>query len=150
MAGLISKSTAFLFSKPQKGEPTIIRQRNAASLGPYDIKMLIESSLDKDKAEEIITVPLTDQSALADYMIIATGTSSRHVNALATKIREKLHKNGITEVNIEGLSQGDWVVIDAGDVIVHLFRPEVRAFYNIEKMWCAHPAFDVISTQIQA
>ncbi len=73
--------------------------------------------------------------ALADYMIVASGTSSRHVQALAEKVKHKLEMKGIKGVVIEGIPQCDWVAIDAGDVIVHLFRPEVREFYNIEKMW---------------
>lgn len=107
--------------------------------------------MDSGKAEDIITIPLTDQSALADYMIIASGTSSRHVNALSTTLKELLHARGIKEIITEGMTQSDWVIIDAGDVIIHLFRPEVREFYNIEKMWVApHPAFDVVTDQIQA
>ena len=79
-------------------------------------------------------------------MIIASGTSSRHVNALARKLKERLQLKNIKGINIEGLAQCDWVVMDAGDVIIHLFRPEVREFYNIEKMWCAQPALDVVSS----
>lgn len=78
-------------------------------------------------------------------MIIASGTSSRHVNAMAEKLRDRLNLRGIKDVKIEGMSQSDWVAIDAGDIIVHLFRPEVREFYNIEKMWCTYQPFDVIS-----
>ncbi len=97
---------------------------------------MIEGSLDADKAFDIISTNLSHISAIADYMIIASGTSSRHINSLAQKLKEKLHAKGIKPINIEGLSQCDWVVMDAGDVIVHLFRPEVREFYSIEKMWC--------------
>lgn len=91
--------------------------------------------MDADKAEDITTIDLNDQTGLADYMIVASGTSSRHVNALAQRLKQRFDLNGIKGVRIEGLSQSDWVIIDAGDVIVHLFRPEVREFYNIEKMW---------------
>lgn len=86
---------------------------------------------------------------MADYMIIASGTSSRHVSGLASKLKERLSARGIKGVRIEGLGQSDWVVIDAGDVIVHLFRPEVRGFYNLEKMWCTQQPFDVIGDQAQ-
>ncbi len=72
-------------------------------------------------------------------MIIASGTSSRHVNGLTRRLKENLHANGVKGISIEGADQCDWVVLDAGDVIVHLFRPEVREFYNIEKMWCERP-----------
>ena len=84
-------------------------------------------------------------------MIIASGTSSRHVHALADKLKERLHAKGVKNIRTEGLSQSDWVVMDAGDVIIHLFRPEVREFYNIEKMWCiTQPSLDLITDKIQA
>ena len=83
-------------------------------------------------------------------MIVASGTSSRHVNALADKILNKLALHGIKSVTVEGKDRSDWVAIDAGDVIVHLFRPEVRDFYNIEKMWSAFQPFEVVSEQLQA
>lgn len=114
--------------------------------GPEETKALIENSLDLDKAEDIVCVDLSEDSALADYMIIASGTSSRHVSALARKLKERLNLKNIKDVHIEGLSQCDWVVIDAGDIIVHLFRPEVREFYNIERMWCSDPHFDIVPT----
>ena len=104
-------------------------------------------SLDADKAQDIITINLDDpstSSALGDYMVIASGTSSRHVSALADRIKKHLDARGIKGVSIEGLNSCDWVIMDAGDVIVHLFRPEVREFYNIEKMWCAYQSFDVV------
>ena len=107
-------------------------------------------SLDGDKAEEIVCIDLSDKTALSDYMIIASGTSSRHVNALANKLKERLHKLNVKDIRLEGLSQSDWVVMDAGDVIVHLFRPEVREFYSIEKMWSTPHQFDVVTDQIQA
>ena len=102
---------------------------------PDDIKTLIEQSLDADKADDITTINLAGQSALADYIIIASGTSSRHVAGMAEKLKDRLNTRGIKRVKMEGRAQSDWVAIDAGDVIVHLFRPEVREFYNLEKMW---------------
>ncbi len=105
------------------------------AISPDQMKQIIEESLDSDKALDIISIPLANVSAIADYMIIASGTSSRHVNALARKLKENLQSNGVKGIAIEGDTQCDWVVMDAGDVIVHLFRPEVREFYNIEKMW---------------
>lgn len=80
---------------------------------------------------------MDEESAIADYMIVASGTSSRHVAAIAEKLKDRLAARGVSNIRIEGLTQSDWVVLDAGDIIVHLFRPEVREFYNIEKMWCA-------------
>ncbi len=99
------------------------------------LRDLIIDSLDNDKAEDIELIDLKGQSALADYMVIASGRSSRQVVATAEKLKEKLHLNGLKTVRTEGMAQGNWVVVDAGDIIVHLFRPEVREFYNIEKMW---------------
>lgn len=119
-------------------------------MSPQELKNLIEKSLDADKAFDIITIALDDQTALADYMIIASGTSSRHVSALAEKLRDRLTVRGQKDIRIEGLSQSDWVAIDAGDVIVHLFRPEVRSFYNMEKMWCAYQDFERIGDQVPA
>lgn len=106
--------------------------------------------MDADKAEDIVSIPLNDQIGLADYMIVASGTSSRHVNALTDKILKRLALKGVQGVCVEGQSRADWVVIDAGDVIVHLFRPEVRSFYNIEKMWSAFQPFEVVQGQISA
>jgi len=107
------------------------------------LKDLIIATLDADKAEDIETIPLHDQSALADYMIIATGRSSRQVAGLADKLIDKLTEHGYKNIRIEGQRQADWIVVDAHDVIIHLFRPEVRAFYNIEKMWRGAHLFPV-------
>ena len=92
------------------------------------------ASLDDDKAADVLTIPLEGKSTIADYMVIATGTSSRQVSAMADHVIKALKDQNI-QPSCEGLSQGDWVLIDAGDLIVHLFRPEVREFYNIEKIW---------------
>lgn len=102
---------------------------------PETLKSLIEQSLDADKAEQIQTIDLKGQTDIADYMIVASGTSTRHVGALAEKIQERLKARGYGDVRAEGLTDCNWVVVDAGDVIVHIFRPEVREYYNIEKMW---------------
>ena len=83
-------------------------------------------------------------------MIIASGTSSRHVSALAKKVKERLNLKNVKDIHVEGLSQSDWVVMDAGDVIIHIFRPEVREFYSIEKMWCANQGLDVVTNNIPA
>jgi ribosome-associated protein len=114
------------------------------------LKDLIARSLDADKAEDIVTIELDDQTGLADYMVIASGTSSRHVNALASKLKDRLAARGVKDLQIEGLAQSDWVAIDAGDIVVHLFRPEVRSFYNMEKMWGAFQPFDVVGEPVQA
>ncbi|MCR6629040.1 MAG: ribosome silencing factor [Magnetospirillum sp.] len=95
---------------------------------------LVVASLDGDKAEDIVVVDLRGKSSIADHMVIATGTSSRQVGAMADHLTRKLKEAG-QHVAAEGLPQCDWVLIDGGDIIVHLFRPEVRSFYNLEKMW---------------
>jgi ribosome-associated protein len=114
------------------------------------MKTLIEQSLDADKAEDIVTIQLDDQGGLADYMIVASGTSSRHVSALADKLMYRLSLKGVKNMKAEGLNQSDWVAIDAGDVIVHIFRPEVRSFYNLEKMWGSFPVLEVVPNQMPA
>jgi ribosome-associated protein len=106
---------------------------------PSVLKDLIVASLDSDKALDIEVIDLTDQSALADYMVVASGTSSRQVVAMAEKLEERLKARGHRYFHTEGTTEGNWVVCDAGDIIVHLFRPEVRAFYNIEEMWRMAP-----------
>ena len=95
----------------------------------------ILSSLDDDKAEDIVTIDLTGRSSLCDAIVIATGRSVRHVASLAENLARRLKEIGMGGVRVEGLTQGDWVLIDAGDVIVHLFRAEVREYYDLEGMW---------------
>ncbi len=95
----------------------------------------VERSLDGDKANDVTVIDLSGKSSIADYLVVASGTSNRHVGAIAEHLRDALKKMGIKPIAIEGMPQCDWVLVDGGDVIVHLFRPEVREFYNIEKMW---------------
>ncbi len=92
-------------------------------------------SLDDSKAEDIVAIDLKGKSALADHMVIVSGRSHRHVTAVADHLLRDLKEAGHGNAKVEGLQNGDWVLIDTGDIIVHIFRPEVRAFYNIEKMW---------------
>jgi ribosome-associated protein len=99
------------------------------------VQRIAVSSLEDDKAEDITVIDLAGKTSISDFMVIATGRSNRHVAALAQHLVERLKKRGLVPLSVEGLAQSDWVLIDAGDVIVHLFRPEVRAFYNLEKMW---------------
>lgn len=96
---------------------------------------MIAKILDDNKAEEIVTLDLAAKCSFADFMVVASGRSQRHVAALADHVADALRKTGRPALNIEGKDSADWVLIDAGDVVVHLFRPEVREFYNIEKMW---------------
>lgn len=103
---------------------------------PEFIRDIILKTLDENKAEDIVTIPLKGKSAIADYMVIASGRSARHVVGLSNNISESLAKDAQTKIRFEGKDNGDWVLGDTGDIIVHLFRPEVREFYNIEKIWC--------------
>ncbi|MDQ3483355.1 MAG: ribosome silencing factor [Pseudomonadota bacterium] len=96
---------------------------------------LVLQSLDDDQAVEIVSIPLEGKSNIADHMVIASGRSTRQVASMATKLAERIKQTFGKTVRIEGLPAADWVLIDANDVIVHLFRPEVRSFYNLERMW---------------
>ncbi|MEE4289778.1 MAG: ribosome silencing factor [Erythrobacter sp.] len=96
---------------------------------------LVLAQLDDDQAVEVVSIPLEGKSSVADYMVIASGRSTRQVAAIAQKLAERVKQEGHGPVRIEGLPAADWVLIDAGDVVVHLFRPEVRSFYNLERMW---------------
>jgi ribosome-associated protein len=91
--------------------------------------------LDEAKAENVVTIDIKEKSSLGDYMVIASGRSDRHVGAVAEQVQRKLKEEGHGKARIEGQTHCDWVVIDIGDIIVHVFRPEVREFYNLEKMW---------------
>ena len=101
------------------------------------LNLIAEETLDNGKAINIISIPLSGKSSIADYMIIASGTSARHVSALADQLNKKIKKAGYSIFSIQGQSESNWILVDAGDVIIHLFRPEVREFYNLEKMWLA-------------
>lgn len=107
----------------------------SAASGRSPLLDLVLHQLDEDQAQEVVTIPLEGKSSIADYMIIATGRSTRQVAAMANKLAERIKKEGKGSARIEGLPAADWVLIDAGDVVVHLFRPEVRSFYNLERMW---------------
>jgi len=104
---------------------------------------LILTRLEDSKAFDAVSIDLKGKTSLADFMVVASGSSNRHVASIADHLTEALEKAGVTRVRVEGMPHCDWVLIDAGDVIVHVFRPEVREFYNIEKMWSrARPAAD--------
>jgi len=112
-----------------------ITRRTKTPPSPKKVLQAVKSSLQDDKAEAIVVIELDGKSSIADYMVIASGRSQRHVAATAEHLIQRLKAEGVRPVPSEGLGQGDWVLIDGGDVIVHLFRPEVREFYNLEKMW---------------
>ena len=111
------------------------KTRSAATDASDTILSLILKSLDDDKAEDIVQIDLRGKSAVADHMIVASGRSSRQVQSIAEKMADRLKTTLGRTARTEGKDQGDWVLVDAGDVIVHLFRPEVREFYQLEKMW---------------
>ena len=100
-----------------------------------DLHKLVLKSLDDDQAQEVVSIPLAGKSNIADHMVIASGRSTRQVASMAVKLADKIKERFGRSVRIEGLPAADWVLIDADDVIVHLFRPEVRTFYNLERMW---------------
>ena len=100
-----------------------------------DLKNLILKTLDSNKALDIISIDLKNKSSMADYMIIASGTSSRHIQALSEMVLEKLKTNGVKNSKIEGKESGDWKLVDGIDLIVHIFHPDKRKFYELEKIW---------------
>ena len=119
-------------------EPDTTPASATAAKVPEEVARLHElvlKSLDDDQAVEVISIPLAGKSSIADHMVIASGRSSRQVASMATKLADKIKQQFGRIVRIEGLPVADWVLIDADDVIVHLFRPEVRTFYNLERMW---------------
>ncbi|ETA70520.1 ribosome silencing factor [Candidatus Pelagibacter ubique] len=100
-----------------------------------DLKEIVINTLDLNKAEDIVTIELKDKSSMADYMIIASGTSSRHIQSLSEQVLEKLKNNGVKDSKIEGKESGEWKLVDGIDLIVHIFHPEKRKFYELEKIW---------------
>lgn len=100
---------------------------------------LVLACLDDAKAEDAVTIDLRGKTSIGDYMVVTSGRSHRHVAAVADHVLKDLHEAGRSGLRVEGTPHCDWVLIDAGDIIVHVFRPEVRAFYNLEKMWAAGP-----------
>ena len=117
-------------TRPHPANDTALGADSVAAL--HD---LVLKSLDDDQAQETISIPLEGKSSIADHMVIASGRSSRQVASMAQKLAERIKQATGRTARVEGLPIADWVLIDAGDVIVHLFRPEVRSFYNLERMW---------------
>ena len=111
---------------------------------------MIQKSLDDDKALELITIPLAGRTPIADFMVIASGGSHRQVGAMADHLVEKLKQAGLDGIAVEGKNHCDWVLVDAGDVVVHLFRPEVREFYRLEKLWSDVPETKEASEPVSA
>ena len=109
----------------------------SGSVPPSRALATVLASLDDSKAEDIVSIDIQGKSALGDHMVIASGRSHRHVGAIAEHLLTALKDAGFGSVRVEGKDSADWVLIDTGDIIVHVFRPEVRSFYNLEKMWLA-------------
>jgi ribosome-associated protein len=114
----------------------VLKVRDSAT----EVLNLILSRLDDMKAEETVTIDLRGKSAFSDYMVVTTGRSNRHVGSLAENVAKGLKEAGNKKIHIEGLPNCDWVLIDSGEVIVHVFRPEVREFYNLERLWTQSPS----------
>jgi len=119
----------------QAVDETVNVKKSKGTTAPADLISIITSCLDDNKAEEINIINLKGKSGIADYLVIANGRSSRQVAALTDYVMEALKDKGVKNLTVEGLNQADWVLIDAGDIIIHIFRPEVRLFYNLDKMW---------------
>ena len=119
--------------------PTTNTDGKTAASNQTEIELidLILSVLDDAKAEDIVSIDIREKSGIADFMVVASGRSNRHVGAIADQLSRAMRENNFGKPKMEGANQCDWVLVDSGDVIVHLFRPEVREFYNIEKMWAA-------------
>ena len=100
-----------------------------------DLSDFIQNVLDENSANDVIEIDIRGKSSIADYLLVASGRSNRHVSALADYVQKGLKERGMKDIGVEGQEASDWVLIDAGDVILHIFRPEVRVFYNLEKIW---------------
>ena len=122
---------------PRAKKPRKPRGRKAEAPKPVNALDVILAQLDDAKAEQIVSIPLDDRRAVADAVVVASGRSNRHVGAIADQLVQKLKEKGYRDLRIEGMPQCDWVLVDAGDVVVHIFRPEVRSFYNLEKLLSA-------------
>jgi ribosome-associated protein len=147
----VTKAAAKAANKSQAGKPKSAKktsekpaEKTTAKAAPKKITVpaavlklhqMILKSLDDDKAEEIVSIELAGKSSIADYLVIASGRSSRQVSAIAEHLVERISRETGRKVRAEGKAVGDWVLIDTGDIVVHIFRPEVRSFYNLEKMW---------------
>ena len=123
-----------------------IKKQNTKKLNLLNV---VISSLEEFKAQDIVKIDLVGKTSMADFMLIASGTSSRQIRAIAENTVTEIKKSSNVNVNIEGLNQSDWVLIDAGDIIIHLFRPEVREFYNLEKMWQVDSTEDASTETIE-
>ncbi len=133
-------------TSPAPSGPASARVIRLAEADSDPLLALVLQQLDDDQAQDVVTIDLEGKSSIADHMVIASGRSTRQVAAMAQKLAEKVKQAGHGPVKLEGLPAADWVLLDAGDVVVHLFRPEVRSFYNLERMWAFGDAPPVAGT----
>lgn len=138
--GLSAKPQKTVVKKPAAAKPKANAKPKADSGLPEQMRDAALKVLEDRQGEDILTVDLRGKSPLADYIIIASGRSARQLAAIAEYLREAFAKLGARKLQVEGLPQGDWVLIDGGDVLIHLFRPEVRTYYQIETIWGTPPA----------
>jgi len=122
-------------AKPRAAKSATVEKRKAVPAKDRELLKRIVQSLDDDKAEDIVTIDLEGRSSLADALVIASGRSQRHVASIADHLARKLKEAGYGTRPVDGAGQSDWVLVDAGDIIVHIFRPEVRSYYDLEGMW---------------
>ncbi len=118
-------------------KPATARRRRAEPSALERLQTVIVASLEDDKAENVVTLDLAGKATFCDRMVIATGLADRQISAMAEHLAEKLHKAGLRRVQVEGAAGADWVLIDAGDIVVHLFKPDARSTYALERMWGA-------------
>ncbi len=130
-------------SARKRTSPAAALPDSAPAVQTAELLKSVVEWLDEAKAEKIVTVDLAGKSSIGDFMVIATGRTDRHVGAVADQLRQKLKEAGCATVRVEGMETCDWVLIDSGDIIIHVFRPEVREFYNLEKMWSVERPVDV-------
>jgi ribosome-associated protein len=142
----LSPRSASAKSSAKKSAPTDVRPPTPETAGRTPLETLILKRLDDEKAQDIIFIDLRDKSSLTDALVVASGRSHRHVGAIADHVLRMLKDAGYGRARVEGLPACDWVLIDAGDLIVHLFRPEVRTYYNLEKIWSVEPPAHVQAT----
>lgn len=133
--GLMASTGTATFFTMTSNPDQIAAARTVIDAEPGSLHAFILDQLDEDQAQDLVSIPLAGKTSIADHMIVASGRSTRQVAAMAVKLAEKLKQAGYGPARVEGLPAADWVLIDAGDVVVHLFRPEVRSFYNLERMW---------------
>lgn len=135
----VTKSVAKSVTPRARKTSTPVAVSEALPRADETLKLIL-SRLDDMKAEETITIDLRGKSAFSDYMVVTTGRANRHVGAIAENVVKALKEAGIKKLHVEGLPNCDWVLIDSGDVVLHVFRPEVREFYNLERLWTQGPA----------